>query len=491
MRWIPLLLLALLSFGIADAQADPFSSLPNCGFSALSAYDGLKVGAVVYNIETGAGCVEGLDNTFQVASVLKLFVAAAYYDLASEGRVASQQSLTFTQDYWMAGQTDCLNGDVIGRSYSPYELIDLMINCSDNAATWMLMDAIGWNTVQQYVVNTGISGIGAILPYSEVDKRKLVMLDPAWETVPTALASRFYRSGVTEGLEDYFDPIPERLSRETYVAVNAAYLSTSTANTATPRALAEYLLKLRDDAVGSDWQNAIAAAGVLEVMRNTQRLASTQAFPSDVWVGAKNGFDRGVLAEVNALFPLHGDIPNGIVIMLLEQTQYNQQTLTLPSRVQHPLNSFLRQLSPGIVNALYGTLPAPALADSIQLSSVRLQAQNAVENCWWDYAFTGEAENAINALENCWQSMNELNWFTVDNPLSVGIVLRNLARRDTPLLLVYTAPDGTQASYQLLHQYRDSAATYWYHPVDQLGEWHINLYIDGVMVYEHSAWVGE
>jgi beta-lactamase class A len=490
MRWIVVAFL-LLSFGIAGAQTDPFSALPDCGFSALSPYDGLKVGAVVYNFDTVAGCVEGLDETFQVASVLKLFVAAAYYDLASEGRVASQQSLTFTRDYWMAGQSDCLDGDVIGRNYSPYELIDLMINCSDNAATWMLMDAIGWNTVQQYVADTGISGIGTILPYSEVDKRKLVMLDPAWEAVPTALASRFYRSGVTEGLEDYFDPIPERLSRETYVAVNAAYLSSSTANTATPRALAEYLLKMRDDAVGSDWQNAIAAAGVLEVMRNTQRLASTQAFPPDVWVGAKNGFDRGVLAEVNALFPLHGDIPNGIVITLLEQTEYTQQTLTLPTRVQHPLNGFLRELSPDIAAALYLAPAAPALTNSIQLSSVRVQAQNALESCWWDYAYTGEAENAVNSLEFCWQSMNELNWFTLDNTLSVGIVLRNLARRDTPLLLVYTAPDGAQASYQLLHQYRDSAATYWYHPVDQLGEWRIDLYIDGTLTYEQTAWVGE
>ncbi|MEO1443458.1 MAG: hypothetical protein AAFV33_23850, partial [Chloroflexota bacterium] len=97
---------------IAEAQTTDFlDRLPNCNFSAAVPTDNVILGAVLYNLQTGAGCTENLDTRFPVASVPKLVVAAALYDaiLESGGTFNFDTELTFSSRYWMGGRTDCLN----------------------------------------------------------------------------------------------------------------------------------------------------------------------------------------------------------------------------------------------------------------------------------------------------------------------------------------------------------------------------------------------
>ncbi|MCA9915665.1 MAG: hypothetical protein KC496_20060, partial [Anaerolineae bacterium] len=87
-RWLLWLLGTSLLLGMpvvsaqtdADIGAIDLDSLPDCGFTARSGIPNMNVGAVVINFETGVGCVENLDRTFQIASVPKLFIAGAFYE---------------------------------------------------------------------------------------------------------------------------------------------------------------------------------------------------------------------------------------------------------------------------------------------------------------------------------------------------------------------------------------------------------------------------
>lgn len=81
MRWFLLMgLLATLASGWPAQAQSALDALPDCGFSVPNDSSGTRVGAVILNFETGAGCAQALDRQFNVASVPKLFVAGAYYD---------------------------------------------------------------------------------------------------------------------------------------------------------------------------------------------------------------------------------------------------------------------------------------------------------------------------------------------------------------------------------------------------------------------------
>jgi len=321
-----ILIFFLLNFtNVSQAQeANVLANYPDCGFTE-QAGDNLRIGAVLLNLDNHLGCIENFDTKFNVASVPKIFIAAAYYDWVAQGLVSPARSLQFTRNYWMAGRNACLTEDKIGQRYSYQELVELMINCSDNAATWMLMDALGWAQVNAYVQDLGIDGIGEIIPYSEVDRLKLTYLDPRWADVPRDIAARFYRRGYTEGLLDYFDVVPAYPSRTDFAYVNQRYFEENNYNTITPRALATYILRLRDGLTGDSPEAWFVASSVFDAMLYTQRLYSVQAMPGTVYIGSKNGFDRGLLAEVNILFSsLAERIPSGMVLLFSQYETLNE-----------------------------------------------------------------------------------------------------------------------------------------------------------------------
>ena len=166
---LPLLLSLLISVLSqvmpADAQSDFLDALPPCNFTAAAPDANIIIGAVVYNIETGSGCAENLDEFFPVASVPKLFVAGALFDWILESDVIGfDTELTFSERYWMGGRGDCLNGAALNAPVTLGALGDFMIYCSDNAATWMLMDAMGWERVDSYINAMGISDVGQVIP---------------------------------------------------------------------------------------------------------------------------------------------------------------------------------------------------------------------------------------------------------------------------------------------------------------------------------------
>lgn len=477
-------LLGVMPVAAAPGVGTSLDSLPDCGFTEASGREGLSIGAVVINFETGIGCAENLDRVYNTASVPKVFIAAAYFEWLQQGYLSESTRLPFTEAYWMGGRSDCLQQQDIGTNYTNRELVELMITCSDNAATWMIMDSVGWQAVQQYVDGLNIPNIGPVIPYSEVDRLKLAFIDPTWAQVPRGPASRYYRARLTNGLEQWFDEIPGFMDREIRREANNRYFNEYDYNTLTPRALADYFIMLREDLI-NDGPNAVLAWRLFNVMALTQRQFSVQALPGTVLVASKNGFDRGLRAEINLIFDSTDNrIPSGLVITFAQYDELTPITDDLPVAVSDDLNRALADISPRINELLYPDYQEPPLRPNGALSTVTFQPQSNLNDCWSPY-FGGEPdEQQVTSLERCFNSYVQPQTFSSEENLAMGLILRQLDNSDTRLVYIFTAPDGRQFSYQDVKRFRNNAGVYWIHPLDMPGFWTINIYMNQLHIYE-------
>lgn len=485
---LPLLLLALLPLQ-AD-ETDPLHSLPDCGFAAQGTHiSGLEVGVVLLDLESGAGCVENLDMVFPVASVPKLFIAGAYLEWVAQGQASLDTQVVFSERYYMAGRNDCLTESEIGNSYRLSELNELMISCSDNAATWMLYDAIGGGRVQQYIDGLGIAGIGPVIPYSEVDRLKLTFLDERWAEVPRAMASRFYRARRTAGLvPQYFEFIPAYSGGQIRRA-NEQYFATYDYNTATPRAIAEYLLLLREHLLSGTEVQARTARLLLNAMLLTQRLHTAQALPGTVYLGAKNGNDTGLTAEVSfGLRSLENLLPDSLVIVFTRQTDgLTGSGVQRPGDRNGPLDRYLRALSPQISALLF-----PQGPERIEESELTLAFYNHFDDmggCWWPYRVANFSASQVPTLEACWRNLLPAR-LQAGQRAGLGLVLRGVPNSSLRMTIIFSAPDGTRYSYQTARFFQPDAAFYWYHPLDQAGVWIITVYRNLAPIWQQAMPVG-
>jgi hypothetical protein len=475
MRYIILLILLVLIGIVQSQEPDTLANFPACEFTID---EDLNFGAVLLDFETGLGCVEELDTTFNAASVPKVFIAAAYYDFLVQGIISPSTRIQFTRNYWMGGQTDCLTESRIGERFTYQELIELMINCSDNAATWMMMDSLGAWRVNEYVQSLGIEGIGEILPYSHVDRMKLVFLDERWADVPLAEASRFYRRGITEGLSNYFTIIPDRPSREVYARINQRYFTEYSYNTLTPHALARFFSRLREQALSGTAEERFVATNLFFVMLFTQRLYSAQALQGTILVGSKNGFDRGLLVEANLLFnDVSSQIPSGMVLLFSRYAQITSDNEALPIVERSRLNDFFLELSPQIRDILYPNYQEPPVQQSFSVA-VYFNEQSAIQNCWNPFFNSDFDATYVPVLSNCFSSLTPRISYPTDENLAMGLILSNLNFEDTRFVFIYTAPDSRQFSYQQDRRNVNSSAIYWFHPLDMAGQWKVDIYMN-------------
>ena len=485
-----IVIFTLLLFLIVDIQAQNASILinyPDCDFTTSEDSAGLQLGVVVIDFDTRLGCIQNLETTFNVASVPKIFVAAAYYDGVINRTINISGRLQFTRNYWMGGNNDCLREEDIGTSYTYEELVEFMINCSDNAATWMLMDSIGWQRVNDYVQSLGIDGIGEVIPYSEVDRLKLEFVNERWANVPAGIASRYYRGRQTSGLLEYFSEVPPRPNREQFVEINQRYFDEYSFNTITPYAMAEFIMLMRDYLLNGTPEQWFVATGVFNVMLYTQRQYSIQALPGEIYIGSKNGFDRGLLAEVNVLFnDLENRVPSGMVLLFGQYTSLSggQNNSQLPNNFGDALNDTFYVLSPQIRNILYPNYRQPQVQNSFVLSTVVLNDQQTILPCWNPFFSADFDSTLVPAMENCFNSIRPRVTYPVGNNLALGLILRNLNFADTRLGFLFTAPDNRQFSYQLDRQNVTQSGIYRFHPIDMAGQWQVDIYIN--LIHAHS-----
>ncbi len=483
MRRTGLLLVWLLVTVQVPAQDISFlDTLPDCNFTQAAPDPDLIVGAVAYNYRTGTGCAENLDQAFPVASVPKLFVLATMFEWVLENEaITFETELTFSERYWMGGRGDCLDGATLNQRVTIGELGDVMIACSDNAATWMLMDAMGWERVDAYVDALEIENIGPVIPYSEVDRQKLIFMDEGWQHVPVATASRFYRSEMVTGLNIYFDTIPD-YSRQDMINANAQYFAETNFNTISPRAMAEYLIRLRADSQRTDNRGQIAR-WVFNTMLLTDRQFTAQALPGTVTVGAKNGWDTGLRAEVSVLFdflPGKDRVPSGFVIVFARQQDFESTTLQLATPNERGIiNRYLLSLAPVLRDMLFPSYTSPDVINSGQVSTTVVNPKALLDSCWAPYANNGFLFNDRGRLESCWANQTQSQIAPGDS-IGVGVVLQRLNEADARLTFIFTTPDGVTRSYQAQRFFQTTAALYYWEPVpqDQTGIWTVEVYLN-------------
>lgn len=479
------LALLLTAARVSAQPADPdLAALAPCAFASRAGDDiaNLDVGAVVLNLRTGTGCADDLDTTFHVASVPKLFVAATFLEKVARGELSFETAVIFSEDYYMGGSTACMTEAMIGTSVTYGYLSDIMISCSDNSATWMLMDIIGWQSVQAYITRLGIPGIGPVIPYSEVDRLKLIYLDERWANVPRGLAAQFYRERRTRGLvPQYFRSAPN-YTREQRIAANNYYFETYFYNTITPRAMIAFLLKLRADVQQVGTVEAQTAWWLFNTMLLTQRQFSTQALPGTVFVGAKNGFDFGLRAEVNVLFPVLWTLdPEAFVVVFTQQRDLTGADFEAAGPTGRRLSDYLRTLSADISTMLYPQDFPPTIVRSSVLTRVVFNYESWIENCVDDSV-------TINDIEACWLNLAP-NRVRVGEQLGMGLILRGMAQQTQRLTFLYTAPDGRRFSYQYTIAERDDTYMFWFHVPDADGVWQVDIYLNLQRVHSSSVLV--
>ncbi|MFP4321775.1 MAG: serine hydrolase [Anaerolineales bacterium] len=469
-------------------QADTLASLPGCNFNAYTDHDDLIIGAVALNLETGAGCMQNLNSVFPMASVGKLFVAGYLYDQVARGRVFFEQELTFSPNYLMNGGQACLDASQVGLRFTLGYLGNTMIQCSDNAATWMLMDYLGWENINAYAQSFGIPNIAEIIPYSRVDQLKLTHLDPRWADVPPALASQFYRRRQAEGLVPAYFPTEPHYSREEIAAANAWYLETYDYNSATPRAMMDYMLQLRNDLTGDDPIRATVARWTFNTMLLTQRVFSTQYMPGTVLVGSKNGYDLGYRAEVNiTTTDLDDFTPQTVSVVVVRHRDVATQT---PRRFRDvPTSDLLLAIAPRIATLLYPDQDIrrpPALAGDVRIRQAVLNTSARLFPCYQNFL----DYDYLNGLQRCWFNIPNTDRFNGDDLVGIGFVLRDLQLQDVRFTLVFTLPDNTVRTYQVQRFFENDTAIAWFEDANIPGTWRLDVYFNLTPVFSQRFVVG-
>jgi hypothetical protein len=462
-----------------NGPTEPFVALPPCYFNAYSERDDLIIGALVYHFETGTGCSQNLHRVFPVASVSKLFVAGALFQAVAEGRATFKTERLFTADYWMGGRLDCLNEAAIGQSFSLGYLGNIMISCSDNAATALLVDYLGAQAVQAYIDSFGLADIGAVLAYNEVDRLKLTFLDPRWAEVPTGMASRFYRQRDGAGLVPrYFDSLP-RYSPHDLARANAEYLTRYTYNTASPYALGVFLHRLRQDYLGRDALKRQVAQWLFNTLLLTPRLYSSQSMDGTLLVGGKNGFDLGYRAEVNIMLnTLDSYAPQALSILMVRHRDVTAMDVSsrFTSGEDIPAQ-FLLTLAPRVTRLLYPDTSfqaPPTLVKDARVRRVLVGHESALFPCYQDFL----AYDTLDVLQRCWARTTLADRLPFQETLGVGLILRDLDNADVRAALVLTQPDGERRSYQAERFFREGTAIAWYHTLNQRGVWRVEVYVN-------------
>jgi beta-lactamase class A len=120
-----------------------------------------KISLYVKDLGSGKTLEIGSDYIYAAASTIKLPLVLYLYELAAEGKVDLNTTLTYTQKYYTQG-TGILQGKPFGGSYTLRELSRLCIEYSDNVAWKMLLDFIDHDGLTAFEKSLGASATGKI-----------------------------------------------------------------------------------------------------------------------------------------------------------------------------------------------------------------------------------------------------------------------------------------------------------------------------------------
>lgn len=118
---------------------------------------GLDATMCVYADDLRGHVVErGADEAFESASTIKIFVLGCLYDQAEKGKARLGEVLTYEEKHFVDG-SGMIRALGTGAQLRAADAATLMIICSDNIATNMLIDYLGLDTINAFIRAIGCS----------------------------------------------------------------------------------------------------------------------------------------------------------------------------------------------------------------------------------------------------------------------------------------------------------------------------------------------
>ena len=190
---------------------------------------GLDATMCVYADDLRGHVVErGADEPFESASTIKIFVLGCLYDRAEQGKASLDEVLTYEDRHFVDG-SGMIRSLGPGAKLRAGDVATLMIICSDNIATNMLIDYLGLDTINAFVRSIGCGAttlhrrlasdnwgepLGTITPrdmgrfFALLARGELVSL-AASAAMRTILRQQHYNAMLTGNLPPYYTDAEE------------------------------------------------------------------------------------------------------------------------------------------------------------------------------------------------------------------------------------------------------------------------------------------
>ena len=94
------------------------------------------------------------DHVFESASTIKIFILGCLFDLAKRKEADLEEMLEYREDFYVNG-SGMLNAMQPGTRLRAVDAATLMIICSDNIATNMLIDYLGIGRINDFILRIG------------------------------------------------------------------------------------------------------------------------------------------------------------------------------------------------------------------------------------------------------------------------------------------------------------------------------------------------
>jgi len=114
-----------------------------------------QVAIAVKNLETGETFYHNADAVMPTASLIKVAVLVEAYQQADAGRIKLTEVLTLRDEDKVPGSGVLSKHLSAGATFSLRDAVRLMIGCSDNTATNLVLDHVGINAVNQRMKDWG------------------------------------------------------------------------------------------------------------------------------------------------------------------------------------------------------------------------------------------------------------------------------------------------------------------------------------------------
>ena len=98
----------------------------------------------------------GADETFETASTIKAYILAALYLQAGRGKASLDQTITYRPEHFVDG-AGMLRALGVGAALKVRDAATMMIICSDNIATNMVIDYLGLETINACIRELGFA----------------------------------------------------------------------------------------------------------------------------------------------------------------------------------------------------------------------------------------------------------------------------------------------------------------------------------------------